>query len=76
MSKEAVERYFAAFNRGDVAAMVDELTDDVAHHVNEGRVRHGTELFRSFCQHMAACYREELTDIVILMGEDGTRAAA
>lgn len=76
MSIETLERYFAAFNRGDINGMVDELTDDVAHHVNEGRVRHGTELFRAFCGHMATCYREELTEIVLFVTPDGTRGAA
>jgi steroid delta-isomerase-like uncharacterized protein len=72
----AVARYFAAFNRGDVAAMLAELSDDVAHHVNEGKVRRGKAPFAEFCAHMARCYREELTDMVIFVAPDGTRAAA
>jgi steroid delta-isomerase-like uncharacterized protein len=72
----AVHRYFDAFNRGDVEDMLAELSDDVAHHVNEGRVRHGKEAFAEFCAHMSRCYREELTDMVIMATPDGTRAAA
>ena len=74
-ARDTVARYFDAFNAGDVDAMLDCLTDDVAHHVNEGGVRRGKEAFRAFCAHMARCYREELTDLVILTGEDDTRAA-
>lgn len=73
---EVVERYFAAFNTGNVEGMVDCLTDDVAHHVNEGQIRRGKDLFRAFCDHMSRCYREELTDMVIFEAEGGTRAAA
>lgn len=75
MSK-TVEAYFAAFNAGDTEGMLACLADDVAHHVNEGQVRGGKDLFAAFCNHMNRCYREELTDMVILTGPDGTRAAA
>ena len=76
MSHETIQAYFDAFNVGDTAAMLAELTDDVAHHVNEGKIREGKDLFRSFCDHMTRCYREELTDMVIFVSEDGARAAA
>ena len=74
MSKDVIARYFEAFNRGDIEAMLAELSDDVAHHVNEGQVRRGKALFRDFCEHMARCYREELRDMVIFA--EGDRAAA
>lgn len=76
MSRDTISRYFAAFNAGDTEAMLAELTPDVAHHVNEGQVRRGKDLFREFCEHMSICYREELSDLVIFVSEDGTRGAA
>ena len=71
-----LRRYFDAFNAGDVDAMLAELSDDVAHHVNEGKVRSGKPAFAEFCAHMSRCYREELTDIVLFSAEGGTRGAA
>mgnify|MGYP001627884973 CR=1 FL=1 len=71
-----IARYFAAFNAGDTDTMLDCLSDDVAHHVNEGKIRTGKAKFAEFCAHMSRCYREELTDMVIFENEDGTRAAA
>jgi steroid delta-isomerase-like uncharacterized protein len=71
---DIVERYFAAFNAGDAAAMLDCVTDDVEHHVNQGEVRHGKEAFAEFCSHMGVSYREELRDLVIF--QNGDRAAA
>lgn len=68
--------YFKAFNAGDIDGMLACLTDDVAHHVNEGQVRVGHEKFRAFCEHMDRCYSENLTDIVLFSAENGTRAAA
>lgn len=76
MSHSTIEAYFKAFNQSDVPAMLACLSDDVAHHVNEGEVRTGKDAFRAFCEHMNRCYRENLTDMVIFEAEGGTRAAA
>ncbi|WP_170592159.1 ketosteroid isomerase-related protein [Ruegeria arenilitoris] len=73
---QTVQAYFDAFNAGDVAGMLACLSDDVAHHVNEGKIRVGKEKFAEFCAHMNRCYRETLTDMVIFETEGGTRAAA
>jgi steroid delta-isomerase-like uncharacterized protein len=71
-----VQAYFDAFNAGDTDAMLACLSDDVAHHVNEGNIRTGKAAFAEFCAHMSACYAENLTDMVIFEAEGGTRAAA
>ena len=73
---EIVARYFEAFNAGDTEAMLACLSDDVAHHVNQGGVRVGKEAFREFCEHMSSCYREELREIVIFGADQADRAAA
>jgi steroid delta-isomerase-like uncharacterized protein len=52
------------------------LAADVRHDVNQGAARHGKDLFAQFCAHMARCYRETLTDIVIMTEPSGSRAAA
>jgi steroid delta-isomerase-like uncharacterized protein len=75
-ARQIVQRYFDAFNASDVQGMVDCLTLDVAHHVNEGQVRVGRDKFRAFCTHMSHCYAERLTDMEILVSADGRRAAA
>lgn len=75
-SRAAIERYFAAFNRDDTDAMLDELAEDVAHHVNEGEIRRGKALFAAFNAHMTHCYAERLTDMLVFVNADGTRAAA
>lgn len=73
---ETLRRYFDAFNSGDIDGMLAELSEDVAHHVNEGEVRIGKADFRAFCEHMARCYEETLTEMVLFEAEGGTRAAA
>lgn len=71
-----VRRYYDAFNRGDVGGMLACLSDDVAHDVNQGGRRAGKAAFREFCAHMSRCYREQLTDMVVMAASDGRRVAA
>ncbi|WP_299355293.1 ketosteroid isomerase-related protein [uncultured Shimia sp.] len=76
MSRDTIQRYYDAFNAGDLAGMLDCLSEDFVHDVNEGDRRSGKEAFADFCGHMNACYKEELTDIVLMASADGTRGAA
>lgn len=71
-----IERYYAAFNRGEWQAMLDCLTDDVAHDTNQGTREVGQEAFRAFLARMQRSYREQLTDIVVMATSDSSRAAA
>ncbi|MEO1910834.1 MAG: ketosteroid isomerase-related protein [Paracoccus sp. (in: a-proteobacteria)] len=69
-----IQTYYDAFNAGQTDRMLDLLHDDVEHHVNEGQIRKGRDLFAAFNAHMTECYRENLTDMVIMA--NGDRAAA
>jgi steroid delta-isomerase-like uncharacterized protein len=71
-----VRHYYDAFNRGDTAAMLALLADDVQHDVNQGGQRIGKAKFKEFCDHMSRCYGERLENVVIMASEDGRRAAA
>lgn len=73
---DTVQRYFEAFNARDIDAMLECLSEDVAHHVNEGQIRLGKDKFQAFCEHMNRCYKETLTDMVIFYSDNGSRAAA
>lgn len=73
-TRAIVTAYYAAFNEGDIDAMLALVADDVRHDVNQGEPRHGKALFAAFNAHMTRCYRERLTDMVIFA--EGTRAAA
>lgn len=75
-ARATIQAYFDAFNAGYTAGMLACLAEDVAHHVNEGKVRTGKAAFAEFCDHMSRCYRENLTDMVIFTDPSGTRAAA
>ncbi|WP_313804803.1 ketosteroid isomerase-related protein [Sphingobium sp.] len=76
MSAELLGLYYAAFNRGDSAAMLDLLTQDVVHEPSQGAAREGKAAFAEFLDHMNRCYREQVIDPVFLTSADGRRAAA
>ena len=72
---DLVRRYLDAFNARDRDGMLDCVSDDVAHHVNQGGVRRGKTAFAGFLAHMDARYEETLKGIVILTGPPGRVAA-
>lgn len=76
MTAALIRDYYDAFNRGDVDGMLDCLSDDIRHDVNQGGARHGKAAFAEFCAHMTRTYREKLTDMVIMASADGAHAAA
>lgn len=75
-AQDLITAYYQAFNEGRTDDMLAMLADDVEHHVNEGPVRKGKELFAQFNAHMTDTYRENLTDMVIFANQAGDRAAA
>ena len=75
-ARTIIAAYYEAFNRQDMDAFMALLHESVVHDINQDGRQEGKEAFAAFMAHMNACYREELTDIVIMESEDGTRGAA
>ena len=71
-----INRYYQAFNDGDMATFFSLLSDDVVHDINQGRRETGKDAFKQFMTHMNHCYREQIRDLVVLSNSDGQRAAA
>jgi steroid delta-isomerase-like uncharacterized protein len=71
-----IHRYYDAFNRQDVEAMLSTLTDDVVHDVNQGGREAGIAAFRAFLERMNRHYRETVLDLAVMIAPDGRRAAA
>ncbi|WP_181708525.1 ketosteroid isomerase-related protein [Chthonobacter rhizosphaerae] len=74
--RSLIDRYIAAFNEGSIAGMLACVSDDVVLDVNQGGRRVGREKFETYLIHMARCYRERMTDVVLLTAGDGLHAAA
>jgi steroid delta-isomerase-like uncharacterized protein len=71
-----IRDYYEAFNAGNTDKMLDFLTEDVIHDVNQGERREGKEKFRAFNARMTHHYKETLTEVTVMVSKDGTRAAA
>ena len=73
---ELVLSYYDAMNRHDPAGVLALLAEDVVHELNQGPREVGKAAFAAFLERIEGCYRERLTDIVVLASPDGLRAAA
>lgn len=71
-----LETYYQTFNSGDRSAMLELLTEDVVHEINEGGTEIGKDAFRSFLSRMDGCYSEQVENLVIFESSDPSRAAA
>ena len=71
-----IESYYAHFNRGDWDAMLELMSEDVAHDVNESTRELGKAAFKTFFERMNASYAETISDLSVTVGSDGSRAAA
>lgn len=76
MADDIIRDYYAAFNAADEAAFMALLADDVAHDINQGEREIGKASFAAFWARMSRCYKETITDIVVLTQASGARAAA
>jgi steroid delta-isomerase-like uncharacterized protein len=75
-AETVIRTYYAAFNAGDDEGFLALLTDDVVHDVNQGSREIGRPAFAAFLERMSRCYREQITDLVVLTEPSGLRAAA
>lgn len=73
---DLIKDYYAAFNAGDMDRFLALLSDEVVHDINQGERQIGKAAFAAFMARMNRCYREQLSDIVVMASSDGRRAAA
>lgn len=75
-TKTLIKQYYDAFNTQDMNSFLALLDDNVVHHINQGQLEIGRETFAKFMQRMAKSYQEKITSLVVMVNEDGSRAAA
>lgn len=74
--KNLIQKYYDSFNKGDMEGMYSCLHPEFVHDVNEGKRQGGLAEFKKFMGHMNDCYKENLTDIYIMVHDSNTRASA
>ncbi|MBJ9976839.1 nuclear transport factor 2 family protein [Pseudomonas sp. S75] len=73
---ELVNAYCAALDAGDMPALLELLSENLIHDINQGERQMGKARFAAFMDERNRCYRERLADIVVMHNADGSRAAA
>lgn len=74
-TRKLLENYYAAFNKGDWNSFLGMLTEDVIHDINQGGREVGRDAFAQFMDRMNRCYSEQIADLVIMVSDEGDRAA-
>ena len=70
---QLLQRYYDAFNAGDMVTFLSLLTDDVIHDINQSGREMGKPAFEQFMQRMNRNYREKIVDLSITTNEAGDR---
>lgn len=71
-----IRDYYSAFNAGDVEGFLALLSEDVVHDINQGGTEKGKKAFATFLERMNRSYEEQIVELVVMVSEDGRRAAS
>lgn len=75
-TKKIIEQYYDYFNQGDMSGFLSLLDDNIAHDANQGERKIGKKIFAAFMERMNRSYKEQIKNLLVMVNEDGTRAAA
>ncbi|BCH23815.1 hypothetical protein MesoLjLc_34750 [Mesorhizobium sp. L-8-10] len=75
-ARALIERYFRAFNAGDHDGMLACVADDLTHDAEEQGREIGKDKFRWYLGMRARHFREQASDLVVMIAPGGGRAAA
>lgn len=73
---ELVLGFYAACNRGDAAAILAMVTDDIVHEINQGSREQGKEALERYINNANGSLRQSVRDVVVMSTQQGRRAAA
>ncbi len=74
--KYLIQHYYDTFNSGNREALLELLSDDVVHEINEGSAEVGRDTFCTFLERMDRCYQEQVENLVVFTSDTPNRAAA
>lgn len=75
-TRKLITAYYDRFNEQDVDGFLALLDPKVVHEISQGGSETGKAKFATFLAHMNACYREKVSQLVVMTNPDGSRAAA
>lgn len=75
-TRALIDRYFDACNAGDHDGMLACVADDLTHDAGEQGREIGKDKFRWYLGMRAGHFREQVSDLVVMVAAGGGRAAA
>ncbi len=75
-TKAIITSYYGSFNRQDTESFLDLLDEEVIHDINQNGCEVGKKAFADFMQRMNRSYKETVKNLIVMVNEDGTCAAA
>lgn len=76
LSIALVRQYYDTFNSGNRSALLNLLSEDVQHEVNQSGIEVGRDAFSAFLTRMDRCYEEQVKELEVFVNNNGTRVAA
>ncbi len=75
-SKGLIQAYYDALNKKDMKQFFALMDPNVIHDINQGPTEIGIPKFRHFMEKVNNSFNEKLSDIVIMISDDGKYGAA
>lgn len=73
---DIIKRYYDSYNKRDMTAFLNLLDENVIHDINQGGKEIGKKAFATYMKDAIQSSNEVVKNLVIMMTEDGARAAA
>jgi steroid delta-isomerase-like uncharacterized protein len=73
---ELIKTYYERFNQNDLEGFLALLSENIIHDISQGKREEGRDAFKAFMERMNRCYDERVYELVVMVNQDGTRAAA
>ena len=76
-TRNLIQTFLNAVAAGDRDGMIAQVSDGLVHDINQGGERRiGKDRFSAYTARMQHHYAESIRDVIIMVSDDGTRAAA
>lgn len=75
-TKQLVQDYYTALNNKDMNQFFALMDPNVIHDINQGGSERGIPKFKKFMELSNNSFNEKLTNIIIMVSDDGKHAAA
>lgn len=70
-SKTIIENFYRYFNNAELEKMVSLFSEDITHEINHGGIKRGKEEVFKHLKYSGEHYKEQVSDFVYMISDDG-----